>query len=207
MAMPVRLAVSAAAPAALLVAAAFCAVPRAAAADRIRALHLEGWYGKLGLESGVVFGRERGAAPIFGTTATFVRMNEHLEWYGLQGDLLVDGNGDLDAGLRWSLGPEFGVALYGVDVSYFGERTDGETHHGFQARAKLTVGLAALYVRGAFALTGASSGIPGAPASPAGAAGTPSGEEKSLEVGLQVKLPVFIARNRRSMRSLALAAR
>jgi hypothetical protein len=127
-------------------------------------------------------------------------MNKHLEWYGLQSDLLVDWNGDRDAGFRWSLGPEFGVAIYGIDVSYFGERTDGETHHGFQARAKLTVGLAALYVRGAFALTGVSGG-------PAGVSGTPAGEETSLEVGLQLKLPVFIARNRRSMRSLALAAR
>jgi hypothetical protein len=191
--MLVRLAVVAA----VLVA---CAVPRAAAADRIRALHLEGWYGKLGLETGVVFARERGASPLFGATATFVRMNEHLEWYGLQGDLLVDGNGDRDAGFRWSLGPEFGVALYGIDISYFGERTSGETHHGFQVRAKLTVGLAALYVRGAFAL----SGVTGAPSS---VTGVPAGDETSIEAGLQVKLPVFIARNRRSMRSLALAAR
>jgi len=185
---------------AVLAAVLACAMPRAAAADRIRALHLEGWYGKLGLESGVVFARERGAAPLLGATATFVRMNEHLEWYGLQGDLLVDGNGDRDAGFRWSLGPEFGVALYGIDISYFGERTDGETHHGFQARAKLTVGLAALYVRGAFALSGVTGAV-------SGVTGAPAGDETSLEAGLQVKLPVFIARNRRSMRSLALAAR
>ena len=170
-----------------------CAVPRIAAADRLGALHLEGWYGKIGLESGVVFARERGASPLLGATATFVRMNEHLEWYGLQGDLLIDWNGDRDAGFRWSLGPEFGVALYGIDLSYFGERTAGETHHGFQARAKLTVGLAALYVRGAYALSGVSVAS--------------GGEESSLEVGLQLKLPVFIARNRRSMRSIALAAR
>jgi hypothetical protein len=169
------------------VALATCAVPRAAAAETLRGLHLEGWYGKIGLESGVVFARERGAAPILGGTATFVRMNDHLDWYGLQGDLLVDWNGDRDAGGRWSLGPELGRSLYGIDISYFGERTDGATHHGFQLRAKLTVGLAAVYLRGAYALTGA--------------------DESSLETGLQVKLPVFIARPRRSPRSTGLASR
>jgi hypothetical protein len=164
-----------------------CAVSRPAAAERYRGLHLAGWYGKVGLETGVVFARERGTAPLLGGTATLVRMNEHLEWFGLQGDLLVDWNASRDAGARWSLGPELGVSLYGVDVSYFGERFDGSTHHGFQARAKLTVGVAAVYLRGAFALSGA--------------------EASSLETGLQLKLPVFVARNRRSLRNASLAAR
>lgn len=193
--MPVRPALAAA-----VALAAALAAPRAAAADRIRALHLEGWYGKLGLESGVVFGRERGAAPLLGAAATLVRVNEHLEWYGLQGDVLVDWNGDRDAGLRYSLGPELGVAIYGVDLGYFGERADGQTRHGLQARAKVTVGLAAVYVRAAYA-----AGAP--PAVTGDRAPALSDEETSLEVGLQLKLPVYIARHRRSMRSLALAAR
>jgi len=54
-------------------------------------------------------------------------------------------------------------------------------------RAKLTVGLAALYLRGTYALVGA--------------------DETSIETGLQVKLPVFIARNRRSLRSAPVAKR
>lgn len=180
--------------------AAAAAVPRSAAASpsvregegdagppRFHGLYLAGWYGKLGLESGVAFGRARGAAPLLGAVATFVHMNRHLEWYGLQGDLLVDWNGERDAGMRWSLGPELGVAVFGVDVSYFGERADGMTHHGFQVRAKLTVGLAAVYVRGAHALSGE--------------------EESSLEVGLQLKLPVYVARGRRSLRSAPIASR
>ncbi len=157
------------------------AAPRPAAAERFRGLYLEGWYGKLGLETGVVFGRERGAAPTLGGTATFVRMNDHLEWYGLQADLLADWNGDRDAGARWSVGPELGRSIYGVDVSYFGEGTRAGIHHGFQVRAKLTVGLAAVYLRGAFTLTGEDA--------------------TSLETGLQVKLPVYVARNRRSLRA------
>lgn len=178
--MPVRLAV-------LVLVLATCAVPRAAAAAPFRGLRLEGWYGKIGLESGVAFARERGASPTLGGAATFVHLDDHLEWYGLQGDLLVDWNGAGDAGARWSLGPELGVSLYGLDISYFGERAAGQTNHGFQVRPKLTIGLVALYLRGGFAVTGA--------------------EETSLEVGLQVKLPVFIARHRRTPRSTGLAAR
>jgi hypothetical protein len=163
-----------------------CAVPRATAAP-LRGLHLDGWYGKLGLESGVAFARDRGASPTLGAAATFVHLDHHLEWYGLQGDLLLDWNGDRDAGSRWSLGPELGTSLYGLDISYFGERTAGQTHHGFQVRPKLTIGLVALYLRGSFAVTGT--------------------DETSLEAGLQVKLPVFIARHRRSPRSPGLASR
>jgi hypothetical protein len=170
-----------------VLALAVCALPRPAAAERYRSLYLAGWYGKVGLETGVVFARERGAAPLLGGTATFVHMNDHLEWLGLQGDLLVDWNADRPAGARWSLGPELGVSLYGVDVSYFGERVDAATNHGLQVRAKLTLGLAAVYLRGASALSGV--------------------ESSSLEAGLQLKLPVFMARGRRSMRSGATAAR
>jgi len=157
-----------------------------AGAETFKGLHLEGWYGKLGLETGVVFARERATAPLLGAAATFVRMNDHLEWYGLQADLLADWNGDRDAGARWSVGPEAGVLIYGVDLSYFGERVDGASHHGFQARAKLTVGVAAIYVRAAFVAIG--------------------GDETSLDTGLQLKLPVYTHRNRRSMREAARAA-
>lgn len=171
----------------LIFGAAFlCLAARPAAAERLRGLHLAGWYGKIGLETGAVFARERDASPLLGATATFVRMNDDLEWMGLQADLLADWNGDRDAGARWSVGPEVGVALYGVDVGYFGERVDGETRHGVAVRAKLTVGLAAVYVRGAYALS--------------------STEASSVDVGLQLKLPVIMARNRKALRNARPAA-
>jgi hypothetical protein len=166
---------------ALVAAALLCLAARPAAAERLRGLHLAGWYGKVGLETGAVFARERAASPLLGATATFVRMNDDLEWFGLQADLLADWNGDRDAGARWSAGPEVGVAIFGVDVGYFGERVDGETRHGVAVRAKLTVGLAAVYVRGAYALS--------------------STEASSVDVGIQLKLPVFMARNRKSLRN------
>jgi len=151
---------------------------RIATADSLtKGLKLEGWYGKVGLETGVVFARERGAAPLLGGVATFVHINDDFEWAGFQADLLADWNGDRDAGARWSIGPEAGVYIYGADVSYFGERVEGAVHHGIQVRAKLTLGLAAVYVRGAYAMRGA--------------------DESSMEVGLQFKAPVLIKRPKR----------
>jgi hypothetical protein len=156
---------------------------RAAAADPLEGLALEGWYGKLGVESGVAFGRERGAAPILGGVATFVHINDAREWLGFQADLLADGNGELATGARWSIGPEGGVSIYGVDVSYFGERVAGATHQGFSLRAKLTVGIAAIYARTSFSLVG--------------------GDEQTFDVGIQLKAPLLIRRPHRGAPTVA----
>ncbi len=156
---------------------------RAAAADPLQGLALEGWYGKIGVESGVAFGRDRGAAPLVGGVATFVHINDAREWIGFQGDLLADGNGALATGARWSIGPEGGVSIYGVDVSYFGERVEGETHHGLAFRAKLTIGVAALYARASFATKGS--------------------DEQTFDVGIQAKVPVLIRRPKRGAPTVA----
>ncbi|MEO8705026.1 MAG: hypothetical protein ABI867_33545, partial [Kofleriaceae bacterium] len=162
----------------ILIALAITAVPHVAGAESLlEGLKLEGWYGKVGVESGVAFGRDRGASPLLGGVATLVHINDHLEWAGVQADLLVDWNGDRDAGTRWSVGPEAGVSIWGADVSYFGERLEGDVHNGMQVRGKITVGLAAVYVRGAYAFGGSDAAV--------------------LDVGLQLKAPVFIKRPRR----------
>lgn len=177
---PVALAV-AAATAVLAVAA-----PRRAHADLLHDLELEGWYGKLGVETGVAFGRDRGASPVVGGVATVVHVDDDLNWAGLQGDLLLDGNAASPAGTRWSFGPEAGHSVFGFDLSYFGEHVPGDAyHHGLQTRAKLTVGVAAVYVRAGFVIAG--------------------GDEASLEVGLQFKAPVWIRRaaHRAGVRAVA----
>lgn len=162
------------------------AMPAVAAADSLPgALALEGWYGKLGLETGVAFGRDRGAAALVGGVATVVKITDELDWYGLSADLLVDGNGDADAGARWSAGPQLGRSIFGMEAGYFGERLglDGAgptTRHGLQVRAKLTVGVAALYLRGTY---------------------TPRQDESSVELGMQVKAPVWMRRSPRAVRS------
>ena len=157
--------------------------PEIVAADPLAGVHLEGWYGKLGVETGVAFGDGRGTSAVVGGIATLVHINDHHEWVGLQGDLLADGNGELEAGARWSLGPEAGVSIYGVDVSYMGRRLEGVTQHGMQVRAKLTVGLAAVYARASYALVG--------------------GEGMEVDIGLQLKAPFWIKRPRRGAPAVA----
>jgi hypothetical protein len=149
-----------------------------ATADPLAGVNLEGWYGKLGVESGVAFGAERGTSAVVGGIVTLVHLNERREWLGLQGDLLADGNGARSAGARWSIGPEAGVSIYGVDVSYMGRRIDGATQHGMALRAKLTVGIAAIYARASYALVGA--------------------DEMEVDIGIQLKAPVWIKRPRRT---------
>lgn len=168
----------------LVVAVVFSAMP--AVADPLAGVHLEGWYGKLGVESGVAFGAERGTSAVVGGIATLVHINDRREWVGVQGDLLADGNGHLEAGARWSLGPEAGVSIYGVDVSYMGRRQDGATQHGMQVRAKLTVGLAAIYARASYAMVG-----PGAR------------DTMEVDIGLQLKAPLWIKRPRRGAPAVA----
>lgn len=166
-----------------LIVAAVVGLPQAATADPLAGLHLEGYYLKVGAESGVAFGRERGASPLVGGIVTFVHINDDREWIGFQGDLLADGNGELATGARWSIGPEAGVSVYGVDVGYFGARVDGETHHGMQIRAKLTVGLAAVYARVSYSLVNA--------------------DEAGVDVGIQLKAPVWMKRPKRGAAMVA----
>jgi hypothetical protein len=167
-----------------LIAALVAARPGFTSADPLEGLRLEGWYGKLGAETGVAFGRDRETSPLLGGVATLVHINDDLEWVGLQGDLLADGNGTSATGARWSFGPEAGVSVYGVDVGYFGARVDGATRHGLQVRAKLTVGLAAVYARASFSLVGADT--------------------MDVDIGIQLKAPVWI---RRPKRGAAIVAR
>jgi hypothetical protein len=130
----------------------------------------DGWYGKLGVQLGTAFARDRGAGLVAGGVFTVVKLTD-LRWYGAQADLMLDTNGDADSGARWSIGPEFGVAIIGADISYFGERVEGETRHGLAVRGKLTLGFFAVYLRfgGVFA----------------------DADPFSVEAGLQIKLPLF----------------
>jgi hypothetical protein len=126
---------------------------------------------KLGVEAGGAAGRDRGAGVVAGAIATLIYISPSLTWFGGQADLLVDSNGDADAGARWSIGPEVGHLFVGGDISYIGERVAGETHHGIAIRPKLTIGIAAVYLR--YARMSGDDGT-------------------SVEAGVQLKLPLKI---------------
>ncbi len=118
-----------------------------ARADDHGSWSITGTYFKFGVEAGDAFARDRGNDLFAGPVLSIVHINDDLLWYGLQTDVIVDGNGDADAGIRWSFGPELGKVLFGGDLSYTGERVSGTTYHGLAGRVKLTVGLAALFLR------------------------------------------------------------
>ena len=93
---------------------------------------------------------------------------------------------ELEAGARWSLGPEAGVSIYGVDVSYMGRRQTGETQHGLQvsreAHRRTRRGLRACELR---------DDRPGAR------------DAMEVDIGLQLKAPFWIKRPRRGAPAVA----
>jgi hypothetical protein len=144
-----------------------------ARADDHSKVDIDGWYFKPGLELSAIGLRDRGAGLAIGPVLSLVYLDEKsdvLPWYGIQADVLVDSNGDADAGARWSLGPQAGVVIFGGDVSYFGERVGGQTYHGIAGRAKLSFVLFGFYVRVAHVFD------------------SPDGT--SLEGGAYIKLPI-----------------
>lgn len=65
-------------------------------------------------------------------------------WIGGFVDAQWDAGSDA---FRHGIGPEFGIGLIGVDVSYFGELRNGHYRPGFAARALLAFGVATIYGR------------------------------------------------------------
>ena len=150
---------------------AVCTLASTARADPLEHPHTNAKWFKLGPELGTVFARDRGVGVDIGASATLVHFNELTGlWFGVQGDLLADTNGDADLGPRWTLGPEAGYSFVGGDVSYFGERVDGSYAHGIAVRPKFTIGVAAIYVRYTYAFYK-----------------LPTDDHQSFEVGIQIK--------------------
>lgn len=157
--------------AALLVVPLFLARPARADAEESSILDAgDGWYGKLGVQIGTPFARDRGTGLVVGGVFTAVWLKD-MRWYGVQADLMMDTNGDASTGARWSLGPEIGDGVVGGDISYFGERIDGDTRHGVAVRGKLTIGFLAVYLRYGHVFA--------------------DGDTESVEAGLQIKFPLF----------------
>jgi len=134
--------------------------------------HVAGNVGKVGLYTGGVFARDRGAGFLFGGVATFVHLDDDLKWVGIQADVGLDTNGHVDTGLRWTLGPEAGYAVFGGQAGYFGERVNGDTRAGMFGGIKITVGFVALYLRGTKILSSRDDDV-------------------GIEIGVQGKYPVL----------------
>lgn len=131
---------------------------------------MRGQYALGGLTTGYGFAR-RGApngGVLLGSEVSFVNLTRDLYWFGAYADGLYDfGAGEG----RFSVGPEVGVAFFGLDGGYLAVVGPGGTQHGFTVRPLLTCGLASAYVRYGQVVTGT--------------------DDRFGEVGLLVKLPFF----------------
>lgn len=135
---------------------------------------------KVGAEAAIGSATGRGTSLMFGAAATYTHINHDLIWYGIQADVLADWNGDLllpsersspvALSPRWTVGPQLGIAIIGGDVSYYGQAFDGVVFHGAAVRLKLTIGVAALYVRYGY---------------------LPEADHHSFDFGAQLKFPIY----------------
>jgi hypothetical protein len=125
---------------------------------------------KVGVEGAIGNATGRGWTLLLGPAATYTHINRSLWWYGMQADVLGDFSGGTAISPRWTIGPQFGLAVLGGDLSYYGQAFDGLVFHGAAIRLKLTIGVAALYVRYGH---------------------LPEAGHHSFDFGAQLKLPIF----------------
>ena len=126
--------------------------------------------GKLGAEAAIGSATGRGGSVMLGAAATYVHVMPDLAWYGIQADVLADWDGSSTFSPRWTVGPEFGFAILGGDISYYGQVLDKTVENGVALRLKLTVGFAAIYLRYGY---------------------LPRAEHHSVDFGAQLKFPFF----------------
>jgi hypothetical protein len=88
------------------------------------------------ISNGFVFGGE--------ASVGYLNMGRAF-WVGAYSDVLRDFGADAT---RFSVGPELGFAIVGLDGGYVGDYRDGKYHHGFSMRLQLTLVIFSLYGRG-----------------------------------------------------------
>jgi hypothetical protein len=151
-----------------------CAVAVVATPSRTRAdafpAPSPGWYALLGGNVGMALLAKRANGAVLGAEASFVHLGEGMTWAGVYGDALYDtswGTG------RFSIGPEIGAAIFGVDGGFLMQLDHGRTETGFAVRPLITFGVAGLYGRWGHLFTGDAS-------------------EDIAEIGLLVKYPLLV---------------
>ena len=127
------------------------------ATDTVRRWLAPGLFLPMGLSLAGCFRGGDLDGAVLGAEASLVSIDQ----LGLPGGWLggfVDAQWDGGSrAFRHGIGPEFGIGLIGVDVSYFGELRDGRYRPGFAARALLTFGVVAAYGRYGRAYDGTDS--------------------------------------------------
>lgn len=89
-------------------------------------------------------GQPAAASFLLGGEVSAVRATPSLWWYGLYADGVYDWGGDEG---RFSIGPEFGWLIFGLDAGYLWSTTARGGGHGLSLRPVVTMGLLGAYYR------------------------------------------------------------
>ncbi|MBW2261049.1 MAG: hypothetical protein JRG91_03670 [Deltaproteobacteria bacterium] len=104
-----------------------------------------GWYLPVGLTLGGSMHADRPNGFVLGAEVSAAHVDvDSGFWYGAYLDALWDFGPDA---LRFSLGPEIGVGVVGLDGGYLAEIHGRTYKHGFQLRLLLTFSIVAVYGR------------------------------------------------------------
>lgn len=107
---------------------------------------LTGWYAPSHLQIGVSIHPERANGLVLGVQQSLVyQVGPRASWWGgLSGEVMRDFG---PSWTRFSLGPEVGYGVVGVDGGFFAVRRGGQFEGGIQGRVVLTIGVAEVYGR------------------------------------------------------------
>lgn len=103
-----------------------------------------GWYAPVGVVLGGAFRPIDANGFLAGMEVSGARLSRNLFWGGLYTDVLYDTG---KKGARFSLGPELGFAMLGLDGGFMGEFSDHKFKKGVVLRGLLTFSIMAFYGR------------------------------------------------------------
>jgi len=132
-----------------LAAAAVTGLARDASAgdEAIAAMHAlpsPDWYLPVGLNAGITGVGSSRVGAILGAEASVAKLMPDMGWFGAYVD---GGYMTAERAVRFSVGPEVGYSLLGLDAGFLDVVAGGRDLVGFTVRPMLTIGLVALYGR------------------------------------------------------------
>lgn len=133
-------------PNATLAIAALLLVAAPAAAD-VGPKITSGWFLPVGLTLGAGLHPEEEHGVVLGgeVSAAYLSVRDLMWWAGAYADVLYDFGTEAT---RFSVGPEVGLSVFGLDVGYLGVVDDQDGYaSGLQVRGVVTIGFMAVYGR------------------------------------------------------------
>jgi hypothetical protein len=103
-----------------------------------------GWYSLVGGNVGMSLLARQSNGAVLGAEASIVHLGREATWAGGYIDVVHDTSWNTQ---RISIGPELGLAMFGIDGGYLMQLDHGALEHGVVVRPLITFGVVALYGR------------------------------------------------------------